>query len=145
MRRFYEFTVQDEIPRRQINSVDFLKLWQSVNEAAECPVEDCIKELYEHQNFYYRQQGTVEAFLEDTYLVKSEENNTTLKKLYEDYKSFCDQAGIKSPLSRNNFSNELVNMGFERRRMTPGIVFNLTKDPERILASNKVLKLPSVK
>jgi energy-coupling factor transporter ATP-binding protein EcfA2 len=142
MRRFYEFTVQDEIPRRQINSVDFTKLWQSVNEAGSCPVEDCIKELYAHQNKVYRQQGTVEAFLDDAGFIKSEEDHTILKKLYEEYKSFCDQAGIKSPLARNNFSNELVNMGFEKKRMGQGMAFNLSRSTP---TPNKVLKLPSVK
>lgn len=145
MRRFYEFTVQDEIPRRQINSVDFLKLWQSVNEEAECPIEDCIKELYEYQNTYYRQQGTVEAFLDDACLVKSKDDVIALKKLYEDYKKFCDQAGIKSPLARNNFSNELLNMGFEKKRLSQGMTFNIVKDSDHTSPPNKVLKLPSVK
>jgi phage/plasmid-associated DNA primase len=125
MRRFYEFTVVDEIPRKQINSVDFLKLWQSVNEDGPSPIEDSLFELYQHQNKEYRQQSTVESFLEDAGLVKGGE--TTLKKIYTDYKSFCDQAGIKSPLSRNNFSNELVLMGYEKKRVSAGMVFNLEK------------------
>ncbi len=125
MRRFYEFTVQDEIPRRLINDVDFAKLWQSVNEAGACPIEDCIKELYEYQNAIYRQQGTVESFIEDAGLVKGKA--TTLKELYRSYADFCSQAGIKSPLSRHNFSNELVNLGFEKKRTAPGMVFNIEK------------------
>jgi Cdc6-like AAA superfamily ATPase len=145
MRRFYEYTCADEIPRRQINSVDFTKLWQSVDEAAPSPIEDRLKDLYTHQNTYYRQQGTVESFIEDLGLEKTNEDGATLKKLYEDYKSFCDQAGIKSPLSRNNFSNELVLMGFTRKRLSTGVIFNIVKGTNSPNPPNKVLKLPSVK
>lgn len=144
MRRFYEFVCADEIPRRQINEVNFTKLWQSVDEAAESPIEDHLRELYQHQNTYYRQQSTVESFVEDAGLEKHAEKYTTLKSLYEQYTDFCEQAGIKSPLSRNNFSSELLLMGYVRKRVSQGLVFYVTKAPNAQQPGGKILTLPKV-
>lgn len=138
MRRFYEFKVVDEIPRRKVNSIDFLKVWQSVDEEGECPIEGLIKELYEFQNVEYRNQSTVELFIEDCGYVAAEEGRAQLRDVYSDYKRYCEQYGFKSPVSAATLSNELINLGYSKGRSNKGIYFQIEKK------STNVLKLPKV-
>lgn len=145
MRRFYEITVVDEIPRRKINAVNFLKIWQSVDEAAECPIENRIKELYEHQNTEYKAQSTVEAFLEEKNIKPSldVEKRIPLKQLYKDYKDFCEEYGFKSPVSVITFSHDLTSQGYGKVRHSKGVMIFADK-PGTVSLAN-VRNMPVLK
>lgn len=48
-------------------------------------------------------------FIEDSYLVFSKENGTTLKAAWEMYKNYCDDARVPYPYSQRSFKEELKN------------------------------------
>lgn len=52
-------------------------------------------------------------FVEDSYLVFSKENGTSLKASYEMYKTYCDDAKVSYPFSRRLFKEELKNYFWE--------------------------------
>lgn len=68
---------------------------------------------------FRKQSDSVELFIEEHNIVKSQTNKETLADLYKEYKSFCIDDGYK-PLGKKRFSLRLETKGFERTRNNMG-------------------------
>lgn len=79
---------------------------------------------------FRKQSDSVALFVEEKALIKSTSNLMTVKDLYNDYKTFCTDDGYR-PLGKIKFSQRLVILGFEPKRLNSGATFFMGVDYSR--------------
>lgn len=93
-RRFYPFEAFEDTDREVINSINYLELWQSVDENIPCPILSVISEVKETQEST-RNKSEVEQFLEDFEFERTHESgslgrlaisNSNLFKLFNEWR-----------------------------------------------------------
>ena len=80
------------------------------------------KEVYESDPSYYDNYIPINMmgasndfynFIEDSFMIFSNEDSTTLKNAWEMYRTYCDDARVQYPLSQRAFKEELKNYFWE--------------------------------
>lgn len=71
-RRFYPFEAFEDTDRDVINSINYLELWQSIDEQMECPILSVLSEVKQTQEAT-RNRTDLEMFLEDFAFEKTHE------------------------------------------------------------------------
>lgn len=68
---------------------------------------------------FRHKSDNVSLFLEDSLLIKSSNKKISLKKLYIDYRTFCEMDGYKR-LGKQKFTERVEAKGFEKVRLSDG-------------------------
>ncbi len=75
---------------------------------------------------YKKESNTVVGYLEECSLVPDTNSFMLVNDLYREYRSFCQDSGYR-PIAKNEFSKELVNLGFMKHRTAKGRGFFASK------------------
>lgn len=112
-RRFYEIKTLDLMDWKTINEVDYVQLWQGINESR-------ARGYYEeHQSDIVRDQENLvgleelQVFL-DLYKIKPGTKEISGLILYDAYKLWCEANGVKNPFNSVWFSRRLTGKGFKK-------------------------------
>lgn len=109
MRRFYEVNISS-IDWKAINTLDYIKIWQSVDEnRLSGYVQDVMPELRESQKSLVT-LTPVETFLRDML-----PEGRSLDSLYSDYLEFCIKSNL-TPKHKLSFSKELREYGLDTKQ-----------------------------
>ena len=76
---------------------------------------------------FIKNVDTVMQFLDECEYQKSSYNRLYLSNLYNQYRQFCDEAGIYYKVGRNEFSKRLETLKYEKLRDSKGYYFLLEK------------------
>lgn len=98
MRRYFQYEVSKNLNRDVVNSVDYVALWQSVDENRERGyTENVIDELTNTQQ-EYSQEDYHKTFIKDCDLEMPEHEFSFMKfsDVYETYREWCTKTGNKS-------------------------------------------------
>ncbi len=125
-RRFWEIRCSELIDWAAINSISYLDLWRSIDEQGPAPVLPHLKKLRKHQEAELKAKDSVEHFLEDVYAPTTEGKGVPAGRLYEDYKTYCEDANLK-PLSSPRFGKRLQSLRVVRERHADGVRYFVKK------------------
>lgn len=118
-RRFFDIHSDQDTDRAVINSIDYLELWQSIDEESECPIAKVILEVKAAQDLS-RNQSPLEVFLNEFDFKKTDEDvekvgilNTDLLQIFEDWRK---KHGFDSWNNTRTLGIELKRLGFKKFR-----------------------------
>lgn len=107
-RRFWQVNCADQIDWQVINAIDYLALWQSVDENESSPILECLSEIRKVQEAEIRAKDIVEQWVEELCeLVSFDDSALTTSELYESFKDFCLWQNQKSFPQFQKFSRDL--------------------------------------
>ena len=103
-RRFYELICKTEGFWKEIDKIDALAMWQSVDINQDPPIFDFLDELTEAQKSY-KNLNSVEEFLIDEDLIPEKGDTTFDIRRDELYKQYAEAMNLQRriPFSRNKF------------------------------------------
>lgn len=91
MRRFYQYAVADKFSHDAINSIDYLKLWQSVDEnRGVAYTRDCLEELKEVQKDYGQEDYHLHFLREYNLLAPNQGEEYSFASVPDVYQLYCD-------------------------------------------------------
>lgn len=100
VRRFYQIETLDKCDWDQINSIDYLKLWKSVDENEDTPpIQGILAELTQEQE-KFRYQDVIESWAQDQNLIPvagGDVQTVPSESLVKDFKEWCQKLGINAP------------------------------------------------
>lgn len=109
-RRFFAIEAQEDTDRETINTLDYLSLWQSVDETQECPILEVLADVKETQE-QSRVKAPMETFLKEFQFERTHEKdvrtgilNTELLKIYIEW---CKENGFEYGLNTRSLGAEL--------------------------------------
>jgi len=110
-RRFYELVCKTENFWKDIEDIDGLAIWQSVDISKEPPILDFLERLQNAQQSY-KNLNSVEEFLIDEGLVPEQGDATFKIKRDELYKQYADSMALqkRTPFTRNKFYKKCRNV-----------------------------------
>lgn len=107
-RRFWQINCADQIDWQAINDIDYLALWQSVDENAPTPMLEFLVEIRKVQEAEIRVKDIVEQWVEEICEVVSfDESSLTTSELYESFRDFCLWQNQKSFPQFQKFARDL--------------------------------------
>lgn len=119
LRRFFQINSLEMLNHDEINSIDYISMWKSVDEnLVRGYIEEVLPEISKEQDKIVS-KDELEVFMEDNNLYPTEEvEETTVKKLYDAYVIHSQNYGNKYPVKYQNFYKKLENLGLsvEERR-----------------------------
>lgn len=112
-RRFYEIKSLDVLDWDAINSINYLELWQSINENKPRGYYEESQEaiVKDQENLVGLEE--LQVFL-DLYKVKPGTKEIAANILYDAYKLWCESNGVKNPVNSVWFGRRLGGKGFKR-------------------------------
>jgi len=118
MRRFYEFNVDKSISREVSESIDYLKMWKSVNENEASPILPFLPELAKHEE-RIRTPEPIELFFEEFHIDPKKPLTFKIAGREGMYKAFIEwthKAGFDAPWMRReqNIRTKLLNRGIKQ-------------------------------
>lgn len=117
LRRFFGINTLDKINWDEVNAIDYLKIWQSVNENQKSgyleDVADQIRTIQEENT----PKSSIKLFCEHYQLVGSNMSHSVCKtQLYELYSAYCSKFNYK-PFAENNFGKRIRQEGVGSARI----------------------------
>lgn len=114
-RRFFPIETHEETDRDVINGIDYLTLWQSIDETMDTPIESVLREIKSVQESY-RNKSTVEMFLEEMEFKKTHQDTQLrvgilvqdLLKIYDEWRK---EMRFDWGLNSRSLSAELKRLG----------------------------------
>lgn len=128
-RRFYQIDClpKGKWDRDAINLIDYLSIWQSVDESAESPLitSNLVDAMYTRQQDHWRYKSSIEEFLVEENLIPDSEQSdlhfVTLATIRERYVYWCRSMGRKPNFSTlNNLGRQLSKHLRSERRTIDG-------------------------
>ena len=105
MRRFYEIEVTKQLNWTLINSIDYLALWQGIDENRSTPYIEPYREQIEAHQEVSRDKCSVEQWIEEFNITVGDFKNI-LNDTYHHYVNFCKSSGVY-PDSKRIFGMKL--------------------------------------
>lgn len=123
MRRFFEIRTANnkglsEAERRKvwaaINAIDYQLIWEGINPNQNEPyIIDYLDAINDDQEAL-RTKDAVELFVEEKGIIVNAERAMSGLQLYKVFKTYCEEAGLKHTLTRQNFYRKLESKGVPR-------------------------------
>jgi len=113
MRRFFQINAQDKIDWENINSIDYIKLWQSVDENRINGYMLEQREAIKTEQAKLAHEEPINIFLRDLEITPSITEVIFSKELYELYTQHCVDNGFR-PLNSTWLGVKLATKGFEK-------------------------------
>lgn len=108
IRRFHYIKSVDAMDHSRVAKLDPIIIWQSIDElqdeAYTLPVMSELNLVQEK----FRQKDTVESFLTDNNIEPSETNMVEVRKLFTEYKKYCEESGYKFSVTKQALKNQLI-------------------------------------
>jgi len=123
VRRFWQINCGAKIDWDFINAFSPLDMWLGVDEEGPSPVIPHLAARSVVQETDLRNKDSVELFLADKCIVGTGEAKSM--DLYQAYKTYCEDCGIKMPVTAQRFGRRLREIGIENRRSN-GTVWAIT-------------------
>ena len=123
-RRFWEIKASDRLDWDATDQIDYLALWQGVDEAAASPIIPYLDQITQVQSTELRNKDSVELFLEEL-CEATDEAGTTASTVYMRYREFCEAEGIKSPVTHSRFGRLARNHGWATYRTASSVMYRL--------------------
>jgi hypothetical protein len=124
-RRFWQIDTMEKCDWNEINNFDYIALWQSVDENAECPILGVIDEISKIQNEKLRAKYPVEEWVENRCTL-TEEPTTQASKAYADFKEYEKFADIPRRTTLTSFGRRLKQVpGIKHGKKTGGVFYNI--------------------
>ena len=112
-RRFYEIRSLDVLDWAAINNIDYIALWQSIDENKERGYYEEQKEAIVKDQENLTGLEELQVFL-DLYKVKPGNKEIAGPILYDAYKLWCESNGVKTPFNSVWFGRRLSGKGFTK-------------------------------
>lgn len=107
-RRFWQINCADQIDWEEVNSIDYLALWRSVDERAPSPILAHLREIRKIQESEIRAKDIVEQWVEEICeVVTFNESTLTTAELYDFFKEFCLWQNQKSFPQFQKFARDI--------------------------------------
>lgn len=107
-RRFWQINCADRVDWETINSIDYVALWQSVDESAPSPLVAHLDEIRKVQESEIRVKDLVEQWVaEICEIVSFDESSLTTSELYDSFRDFCLWQNQKSFPQFQKFSRSI--------------------------------------
>lgn len=107
-RRFWQINCADKIDWDAINQINYLALWQSVDERSDSPIKLQLSEIRKIQESEIRVKDIVEQWIEENCEVVSfDESAMTTTDLYESFKEFCLLQNFKAIPQLQKFARDI--------------------------------------
>ncbi len=107
-RRFWQINCVDRVDWETINSIDYVALWQSVDESAPSPLVAHLDEIRKVQESEIRVKDLVEQWVEEMCeIVSFDESSLTTSELYDSFRDFCLWQNQKSFPQFQKFSRSI--------------------------------------
>jgi hypothetical protein len=112
-RRFYEIRTLPKLDWNTINSINYLELWQGINENKDRGYyEEFQKEIVAEQQDLIGLEE-LQVFL-DFHKVKPGIRELSAQTLYETYRRWCETNGVNKPINSIWFGRKLSGKGFKK-------------------------------
>lgn len=116
-RRFWEIITQDKITDNDLKDVNYLGIWQCVNENDDRPpILDCLNEIEAHQKEHLRPKSSIEQWIDyncEKGDLKDKDRRTGAKDLYLSYKSFMNLQNNRAIFTMVKFYKALKDLGYD--------------------------------
>ena len=128
-RRFWQIDTKQKMDWDVLSSIDYLGLWQSVDESGPAPILQNLTEIQQIQNDEIRTKNSMEQFVVDSLITDSEKDTkketwTLGSALYSSYQRYCKNTGHKSVFMRPNFYDFLEKKcSIDKKKGKNGILF----------------------
>ena len=129
-RRYYQFTVNKKCDWETLNKLNFIELWQSIDENKDTPyIEGNFEELATQQE-KIRHKDLIEEWL-DLYELAPEDNDEGVQvkatDAYDAYMSFRKKQNIMTPYTMTRFGRVMTNL-VGKTRLANGVHYKLSKN-----------------
>lgn len=140
MRRFHYIKCADKIDWDAINGLDYVKLWQEINEFCDIPYTSSVREELKTKQEEVRQRDAIEEFINEGYLdASATDSKFKSKEAYELFKEYSKDSGYYL-FSKQNFNRQLqerygfkkVTEGTKHDLLFPSFYGKLNKIPSRL-------------
>ena len=125
MRRFYELIVDKEISREISENIDYVKLWQSIDENSPSPILDYLPQLREHQEDM-RPRDYIEQFFEENHINLSKPLELKIEVrdvMYNAIKQWAKITGNEGPWLREQTMKNMLEEHGLKQHITNGKKF----------------------
>lgn len=126
MRRFYQVNTQDKLDWETINTIDYISIWQSINDDTSAPIVVVQEQLSTAQE-EIRTRTSFEEWLEHKCIAG--EGKARLHEAYKNYSDFMESQRRRGQLSLNQFAKELKKGGLWDRD-SRSVYYKLTLKPD---------------
>ena len=128
-RRYYQLTVKDKCDWDALNAMNFVELWQGIDENNETPYIEGHYDVLRERQEIIRHKDLVEDWLEyeDLYVKDGDGVKVRANDAYLFYMRFRAEQKILSPYTRTKFGRTLKNY-VEKRRDSVGNYYLLSRD-----------------
>lgn len=114
-----EWTAESKVLWNKINGLDYLEMWQSVDENVPSPIVSVLSDVHSIQQAELRKPDPVEVFVEELTERLSADSDQkdweTCKTLYEKYRVFCENSG-EYPVTKHIFGRRLIALGVDANK-----------------------------
>lgn len=97
-RRFWQLNCADKLDWSVLNSIDYVQLWQSVDENGPCPILPMVEELRKVQDTEVRAKDVIEQWLttsiQTSVMTETGRAYQTSKSLYDHFTKWCEWQSI---------------------------------------------------
>lgn len=131
-RRFWQINCQDTLNWDLINSIDYLALWQSVDEKLDSPIVALMDQIRILQERELKARGIIEEWLEEACgLTEFYSDSPTTKDLFHSFMEWCRWQDRSHTIGLQIFSRSLVEKGKSvgiqilNKKTNRGTVWNL--------------------
>lgn len=139
-RRFWQITTKDKIDWNTINTLNYLRLWQSVDENAQAPIIPYLEKVTAIQEEEIRTTTVIEEWLRMAYILdETSSSNLRTSDLFEQFKQWREWQSITYPISFQKFARELKHetKKLYGRDIVPSHSWNGTSWPLKSIEGNR--------
>lgn len=147
-RRFWQFNCSDKLDWETINSIDYIALWQSIDESGPSPIANHIDEIHKVQEAKIRTRDIIEQWLEEgCEIAHFNESSLTTAELYELFKQFCVWQNIKGIPQFQKFARDLKRMvgilghGAIHKKTNRGTTWNIKAKSDKAVSHDESQQL----
>jgi predicted P-loop ATPase len=138
-RRFWQIQSQELVDWQAINDIDYLGIWQSVDEAqAASPVRPYWAAIQQVQHDEFRQKTPIEEWFAETYKV-SASKTTKAGDAYQAFRGWAEVNNLGKQISSTKFARELQKIdGVQKEKHTDANYYNIEKQDGAVNPLKKV-------
>ena len=115
VRRFFQIEALDLLDQDTINTIEYMKIWQGIDENRPRGYFEDVKDIVAQKQDSMSMKDEVQLFVEEYHVLPIDENIKTIngKQLYNEYIFHTKNAGIRFPVARQTFYKKLQSMGLQ--------------------------------
>lgn len=110
MRRFWEIESLPKTDWAAVNSLDYVALWQGIDETKENGYLDgnILADVLQAQQVLVNKDD-IETFVDDLNVAGDGAKTVSANQMFQTYREWCEEKGVRSPLNFMWFNRKLIN------------------------------------